>query len=189
MKRRMCGVALCAIGLAVLASSSPAQAVSPLKFGIAGGVSIPSGNTSDFFKVGYDVAGLLDFSVPAIPVGLRADVAYHQMDGKSGTGGNLKLFGGDLNLLYMIPIASAATAGIVRPYLTGGIGVYNAKFDADNSDLNSSSTRFAINGGAGIRFDLAGFGTFIEGRFLNIFTRDNSTQAIPINVGIMFGGY
>ena len=58
----------------------------------------------------------------------------------------------------------------------------------DIPDDSESETDFGINGGAGFDFDAGSVGLFVEGRFHNVFTEGDSTNFIPITVGIRFGG-
>ena len=51
-----------------------------------------------------------------------------------------------------------------------------------------SESDFGVNAGAGFDFQLGSVGLFVEGRFHNVFTEDNSTSFIPITAGIRFGG-
>ena len=65
MKRSVFGVA---IGLALVATAANAQSVvpaaKPVSFGIAGGMSVPTGDFGDGFKSGYNVSGLVQFQQP-----------------------------------------------------------------------------------------------------------------------------
>ena len=49
-----------------------------------------------------------------------------------------------------------------------------------------SSTDVAVQGGAGVNFQLAGFTTFVEAKFVNIFGDGSSTRYIPITFGFRF---
>jgi hypothetical protein len=74
-----------------------------------------------------------------------------------------------------------------RPYLIGGLGVYNINFDLAGVD---SETKFGINAGAGFTVPVGQGSTrlFAEGRFHNIFTEGENLNLLPITIGIMFGG-
>ena len=71
----------------------------------------------------------------------------------------------------------------VTPYLLGGLGAFNTK----SSDVaNSSSTNFGVQAGAGLNFQLSGFSTFVEAKYVNVFTADNATGYVPITFGFRF---
>jgi hypothetical protein len=64
--------------------------------------------------------------------------------------------------------------------------MYNAKADVDGAE---ASTRFGYNAGMGLRFDVAGFGTFVEGRYHLIPEKAGESakmQIIPLTVGFRF---
>jgi hypothetical protein len=67
--------------------------------------------------------------------------------------------------------------------------LYNMKLTGDDVPDNlDSETDFGINAGAGFDFQAGAVGLFIEGRFHNVFTEDESTNFIPITVGVRLGG-
>jgi hypothetical protein len=72
----------------------------------------------------------------------------------------------------------------VKPYLSGGLGMYNTKVEAFGEE--DSATDVGLNGGVGLEFTLTGMSTFVEARYVHIFTEGEATQIIPITFGIMF---
>jgi opacity protein-like surface antigen len=174
-----------AVATTVVMSASVAEAQSPIRFGIGGGLSMPSDDLGDFFENGFHGQFMLGFGMMALPVKLRADVTYHSM-GLEGEGGigfddddNLRVISGALN-------AIVGMGGIgVKPYLTGGLGFYNQKigdFDAEND--------FGLNGGVGLEFGLTGMSSFLEVRYVKIFVGDDDGEdlgsaIIPITFGIL----
>jgi hypothetical protein len=167
-----------AMAVTVVMSASVAQAQSPIRFGIAGGVSVPTGDASDAVETGFHGQVMLGFGVIALPVRLRADFSYHNLGGKDNTifaGDDFRIISGALN-------ANFGLGGIgVRPYASGGVGLYNGKV----GDFDSE-TDFGINGGLGLEFSLTGMSTFLEARYVHIFTEGDATQVIPITFGILF---
>lgn len=167
-----------AVAVTVVMSASVAEAQSPIRFGVAGGISIPTGDGSDDVETGFHGQVMLGFGMIALPVKLRADVSYHKWSGKDGTlfaGIDQRVISGALN-------ANFGLGGIgVKPYLSGGLGVYNSKVE----DLDAE-TNFGINGGVGLEFSLTGMSTFLEARYVNVFTEGESTKFIPITFGILF---
>ncbi|HEU6450058.1 MAG TPA: hypothetical protein VFT57_01465, partial [Gemmatimonadaceae bacterium] len=85
MKRSVFGVAM---ALALVATAANAQSVvpaaKPVSFGIAGGMSVPTGDFGDGFKSGYNVSGLVQFQQPTWPVALRIEAQYQDFGAKGG---------------------------------------------------------------------------------------------------------
>ena len=170
-----------ALVAAVVVSASAVEAQSPVRFGLAGGLSMPQGDFSDALENGFHGQFMLGFGLMALPVKLRADVTYHSMGLEEGGLGvtaddNMRVIGGALN-------ANIGMGGIgVKPYLSGGVGFYNSKladFEAEND--------FGINGGVGLEFGLTGMSTFLEVRYVKVFVDGDADFAIvPITFGIMF---
>lgn len=167
-----------AVAMTVVMSASVAEAQSPVRFGLAGGLSIPTGDDKDFFENGFHGQVMLGFGMMMLPVKLRADLSYHSFGGKEGTffaGDDARVLSGALN-------ATVGMGGIgVKPYLSGGVGVYNSK----TGDFDGE-TDLGINGGVGLEFSLTGMSTFLEARYVNVFSEGGSSAFIPITFGIMF---
>ena len=170
-----------AAAVTVVMGASAVEAQSPIRFGIAGGLTLPTGDDKDFFDNGFHGQVMLGFGMMALPVKLRADLSYHSFGGKENTladGADARVISGAVN-------AIVGMGGIgVKPYLTGGLGMYNQKVEAFGEDV--TETDFGINGGVGIEFSLTGMSTFLEARYVNIFSEGESTGIIPITFGILF---
>lgn len=97
------------------------------------------------------------------------------------------------NVVYSVAIAAPT-----KLYVIGGMCVYNPRATDISSDVRLSRTRFGINGGAGVSFQLFHVATFVEARyhdiirggsfgsFGNAYGGPNTFQFIPINVGVTF---
>jgi Outer membrane protein beta-barrel domain len=161
------------VALAILVGVGPVQAQG-VRFGAGAGptFSLEEGGGTDFH-----VLGTLAFGGSADrPLGFRADGMWDFADG-----GNLII--GTGNVVYNFSVSDETK---FRPYLIGGAGVYY--FSPDN-DAFDSSTDFGINAGAGFTAPI-GSGTtkiFGEVRFHNIFTDGESTNIMPLTLGLMFG--
>ena len=83
------------------------------------------------------------------------------------------------DLLYHLGDRAAS----VRPYILGGLGVYNADFGG----AGNSSTKFAFGFGGGILFGIGTMHAFLEGRYISVQTSGSSLNFVPISLGIMFG--
>ena len=196
MKGIVRGAAI-ATAFVMLASTAQAQSVNPISFGVAGGMTIPTGDSRDFVKNGYHGEVMVGIHLPTAPVWFRVDGFYHKFDAKDEFGdGSARVIGGAGNVVWDIP-----SAGMVKMYVTGGAGVYNIKQEVDMSVLltdqrlrlgvssgtvESKDTKFGLNGGVGVRFTLAGLNPFVEARYHSVFTEGSKTNVIPVTVGIMF---
>ncbi|MGI9089940.1 MAG: outer membrane protein, partial [Gemmatimonadaceae bacterium] len=129
--------------------------------------------------------------------GLRLDAAYNSFDVKSellsdagvdNASGNVRVLGFTGNLVFPIPLQAV----MVRPYLIGGIGLYNVRASATIRDQGNSTSdsmsenKFGFNLGGGVSIPLSGFNTFIEARYHRVNMQDGSFAYVPITVGVMF---
>ena len=190
MKRIVSGLAVFAL-VAVASNANAQMPTRPIKVGISGGISQPMGDASDAYKMGFDVGALAELHMPAMPVAVRGEFMYHRYSLKDevasalgATSGNSRMLIGTANLVYSLPLP-----GLVKPYLIGGVGLYNgkSKLEANGSSSESeSSTDLGFNGGAGMEFGLAGLSTFVEARFHSVSTEGSRTNFVPVTVGIKF---
>jgi hypothetical protein len=161
------------VALVILVGVGPVQAQG-VRFGAGAGptFSLEEGGGTDFH-----ILGTLAFGGSADrPLAFRADGMWDFADG-----GNLII--GTGNIVYNFSVSDETK---FRPYLIGGAGVYYFSPDDDAFD---SSTDFGINAGAGFTAPI-GSGTtkiFGEVRFHNIFTDGESTNIMPLTLGLMFG--
>jgi outer membrane protein with beta-barrel domain len=183
----MCAVAL---SLALLQSASAAR---PVKIGFGGGMSVPVSDAQNAFKNGFHGTAMVQWEAPVLPVALRGSVGYSQLDIKSavtGASDKAKILSGLANVSYAFPV------GPVKPYIIAGVGAFNIKTDVGGTS-SPSSTKFGIDGGAGMQFKLGGVAGFVEGKVENIFTdqglssaigstQEFKTLIIPVTFGILF---
>ena len=175
------------VGFAVMLSAQAAHAQG-MSFGVGGGVVVPNGTFSDGLSTGWSGSALVRVQPPASPVGLQIDAFYTRF-GLDGGGGNSRMIGGTANAVFAFPGVSAA-----RPYLIGGLGLYNGKTTITGLGSSDSQTKFGINAGAGFDFGLGKAKLFAEGRFHAIMkgtvdpTTGNEKAAymIPLTVGLRF---
>ncbi|HEX3233745.1 MAG TPA: outer membrane beta-barrel protein [Gemmatimonadales bacterium] len=174
---------LLAVGTALAFGAPIASAQMPVQFGLGGGVTIPSGSTSDGLKTGWHGMGLIQFKPAASPVGFQIDGAYQQLKFDGG-GGKDQIIDGTGNVVYTFQVSPETK---FRPYLIGGAGVYNIKAKPDFGG-SFSDTKFGLNAGAGFNVQASGVGLFVEGRFHNVFVTGSDFHFIPITAGVRFGG-
>ncbi|HJR63041.1 MAG TPA: outer membrane beta-barrel protein [Gemmatimonadaceae bacterium] len=180
MKRAVVA-ALATIGL--LAVAVPAQA--QLRLGAGVGLSAPTGDLGDVTSTGWHGMVVLGVQPTGMPFGIRFDGVYHSLDFDEDAVGptdeSIRILGGSANVIFIF-----APLSPLRPYLSGGLGVYNVDFGDDNGD-DDSQTKFGLNGGLGIQAALTGFSMFAEVRYLTIFTDESNANLFPLTVGFMFG--
>ncbi len=173
---------------AVLLSAAPAaaQGTGGFQFGLSGGASFPSGDASTAFDTGYHGGIVLNYELPALPLGIRIDGDYRKFDAKSvgTTTGSAEIFDGNANLVVGIRIV------LVKLYALGGGGFYNMKIKAENAGISSSisQTDFGWNAGAGVAFVVGKLSIFGEGRYHEV-TLDNSAgkfKFVAATAGILF---
>jgi hypothetical protein len=159
-------------------------------FGLAGGISFPTGDFGSGFKSGYDISAFVGFHPATSPVGLRLEGMYDRFDadGNNPLGIHRNVFAGTGNVI----LGGTAAPGSIRPYVIAGLGFYNLKVDATNASGASSSTKFGINGGAGLELPLSGITALLEARIHYVFANNGNTALgynatfIPVVVGVRF---
>jgi hypothetical protein len=167
--------------LAVSASVATAQDSKPVSVGVMGGLSLPMGDLGDAVESGFNITGSVYFMPSGSRFGLRGDLGYDSFSGKGNSNFNSNILSFTGNVL--LPVGTETAEGSIRPYVIGGGGFYRFSNDVPGSDSN---TDFGIGVGGGLEFKLAGFSTFAEARFVNVFSDPGSTRWIPITFGVRF---
>lgn len=179
MTRVRLGILALALGLFAtpVLRGQHAQPTEGIRFGVGGGITLPTGDYGTVDKAGWHVLGLVQLPLSQSPIHLRFDASYGSTSHKSTLGsGSTKLTGATADLLYHLGDRAAS----VRPYVLGGLGIY------DVSD-GSSTSRFAFGLGGGILFGVGTMHAFAEARYISVQTSGSSLTFIPISVGLMFG--
>jgi outer membrane protein with beta-barrel domain len=185
MKTLMRGAA---VGLALALSAQVAQAQAGLSFGLGAGVVVPTGSMADLNSTGYTGQASLRMQPAASPLGLQVDGFYSRLGLQNDIDGHSQMIGGTANAVYAFSSVSPA-----RPYLIGGVGVYNHKLTIDQVG-SGSDTKFGANAGAGFDFKLGAASLYAEGRFHAIFKaavdaqtlEETTAYMIPLTVGLRF---
>lgn len=182
-----------------IAAQGSTSIVKPISIGISGGVSVPMGNLSNGINgstgvnTGYNITGSLAIGLPLIPLGLRGDVSYNRFGTKnlafphpSGTGSgsynaDASVIGVTANAVYSLPLPEP----IVKPYLIGGVGVYDVRI-SPTTGSSSSKSSFGFNIGAGVTIPLVAFNAFVEARYHHVDQSGGGVSFVPITVGVMF---
>jgi opacity protein-like surface antigen len=169
---------VCAAVVAAAVSFAPAtlDAQRLVSFGAMGGVTIPQGDLSEL-DTGFNVGLFADIGLPLLPIGVRADLTYHQMADHGH--GDLQVISGTLNGKYTL-----LPTPVLAPYVIGGVGYYSSKID-DGHD-HDRENNFGINAGVGLQFSLVGLRAFAETRFHHLFEDHGTVRLLPISIGISF---
>ena len=178
-------LAAAGLGLAVALLATPAQA-QQFNIGIAGGATGPSGSVNNRQDLGYNGMVSVQAGIPLIPFKLRADVQYNSFGGsnfsnaftQATAGTDARVISGSVNaVIGLLP-------GPIKPYLIGGVGYYDTKFDG-----NSSSRKMGYNYGAGVKLAKL----FVEARMhtvqnssFDVANGRTTAKFIPVSVGFMF---
>lgn len=157
--------------LALLAA--PTTAAGQVSLLAGGGLSTPIGDFGDVAEASWHAMAGLQLSVPAIPVALRADGAYHSFGQAPGNPSSSMLAGAG-SLVVSLP-----GVGLV-PYLLGGVGQYRLSVDVAGLDAvtdNGYHAAFGVNIGA------LGFGGFGEVRFVNVSHSVGNSRFVTATLG------
>ena len=180
-----------AVVFAASASMAQAQVAKPFSFGVSAGAAIPTGKTSDAANTGFDITGMTEYRAPALPMTLRGELTYNRFGMKGlpdGISGHHSILGGVVSA-----IAPFAATPALKPYVIGGLGVYNVKSTASDGDvsISESKTALGLNGGLGFQFHMAGMRTFVEARYQHVMSKDENkgfenATGIPVTIGFRF---
>jgi opacity protein-like surface antigen len=121
--------------------------------------------------------GAATFTLPALPVKIRADVGYHSnpsADDAVDITENIISVSGDAMFSF--------APGPISPYILGGVTWGSASLGGDDAPSTESSTDFGYNIGGGLNFGLGPLKLFAEARWMSI----GDADMVPITVGIHF---
>ncbi len=181
-------VRIVAMGVAVALSAQAAQAQTGVSLGLGGGAAVPTGSMADGAKTGWSSEVVARVKPAASPVGLQLDGFYNRFGLEGGIDGNSRMIGGTANAVFAFPIGGRA-----RPYLIGGVGVYNGKTTITGLGSSEPETKFGANAGAGLDVGLGkSAALFAEGRFHAIFKgaldqttlQDETAYMVPVTLGL-----
>jgi len=161
--------------------------------GVVGvGASVPVGEFADETGIGAQAGGGTALAgVEWLPegksFGLRLDGAYNRFcteacdDASGDLDIRFRFLNANLSGIAEFPLG----ASDFRPYLLGGVGLYNYKLEGDDvpDGFTDSESDVGLSAGLGMNYTLGQVGLFAEGRFHNVFTSEEDIQYIPILVG------
>ncbi len=193
------GVALMAL---VTATSPLAAQKTGIGFGASIGANLPNGEFADGAKTGLVANGFVGVGTGRF--GLRGELFWSRSDldnpfirkvgndvlpseGLGTVTGNVNLVGAAANLV--LPLMQS----VVRPYLIGGVGVYNRRVSQDVGgtidefqNLRDEQTDVGYNGGIGLSIGGLGPSFFLEARYVSVATTPDRTKFIPVVLGFSF---
>jgi len=193
------GVALMAL---VTATSPLAAQKTGIGFGASIGANLPNGEFADGAKTGLVANGFVGVGTGRF--GLRGELFWSRSDldnpfirkvgndvlpseGLGTVTGNVNLVGAAAN--FVLPLMQS----VVRPYLIGGVGVYNRRVSQDVGgtidefqNLRDEQTDVGYNGGIGLSIGGLGPSFFLEARYVSVATTPERTKFIPVVVGFSF---
>lgn len=156
-----------------------------VRFGIGGGLLMPMSDYKNGDKSGFLAGVDGTYWLAGQQIGIRLDATYSQTSEKSGVPAHkTKMIGGMAEIVY----AFMTPADQIRPYILGGVGMFNVKLSATGAD--TSVTKVGFGGGAGIAFKVGSGSTriFVEGRYTSVKAFDVTLPFIGIKAGVRFGG-
>jgi hypothetical protein len=174
------------LGIVLLCFALPAVAqVGPpvnLDFGLGGGVSLPTGTLSDFYKTGYHVGGKVRLH-GSLPFNVVVAGFYNSLPEKSTDKSDTQtMISGGLE----VAIPSAG----VHPYF--GADVIYVNFQNEGTGP-SSFDRGGLGVGAGVEFTIPAFGSFdtsVKYQFMNIMGKEDGEDTmsqVAATVTVMLG--
>ena len=199
---RAAAAAVTAITLAAIASPLTAQKPG-IGYGLSLGANIPNGSFADGANTGLVATAF--GSVGSERFGFRGELFWSRSDIDSPlirrVGGSTLPSGEYENLSGSVDLIGAAanviypfTQGVIRPYVVGGIGVYQRRVEQDIGgtieqfrSLRETQTDIGFNGGLGVAFGGgAGVSVFVEARYHSVNTSPERTRFVPIVLGLSF---
>ena len=186
---RFVGIAALA-ALPALATAQSTMTTRPVSFGVSGGASFPLSDLGDAVDVGYTIGAHVMLSPASMHMlAFRGDVSFDSWKLKNSSKASYRA----LDVMGNV-ILKSGSAMAIKPYLIGGLGLVNSKASASSATVggstvtveSKSTSNFGVQGGGGLEFQLSGFTTFLEAKFVNAFTEGNSTHWVPVTFGIRF---
>ena len=193
--RFVIGASALLIAATAQAQGTAGTAGRPFKLGGSLGASVPMGDFGDGADLGFHLGGLIEYKPASLPMSLRGELTYHRNGLKSdyfaGDDPDFSGIDGDFSQIDFLAnalVPFGAGASTARPYVIGGLGLYRLKASADFNgvDISDTETKFGLNVGAGLTFNLSGFETFVETRFHSVFAEDSNVNFIPLSFGFKF---
>jgi opacity protein-like surface antigen len=147
----------------------------------AGGI-FPTGELRQSLNDGFHIAASADAAITQLdPFKLRAELSYSQLGASGHAASVTKIFAVTANVVRV------ASTTRLRPYVTGGVGLYNTHRPvAPFSGLpTGTTTDLGYNLGAGVS-SAGKVALFMEARYHRIFSDREPTHYVPFVLGVRF---
>ena len=160
---------------------------------------------------GVNALGFVEFAPGGLPVGVRATVSYNRFGisgvrvERTGVPGGVEVAADGYSqiLAGLANVKLALPAGPIRPYVIAGLGAFSLQNEIERvggtgtgtgplAASSASSTRFGVDGGAGVELRLGGISAFVEARVANVYTSQEkfgslaSVRYVPLTFGLVF---
>jgi len=187
--------------LVFFAAGVSAQDVKPFSIYVGGGVTVPSGDFADAYKMGFHGMAALGYSVaPMFQILAKGEYHSFAFDNtgafaKAEYAGETKFSGGSLNIIMAGvagKLAPSAPLIPIKPYGLAGIGlasmgITEQTIGEDKIEAPDRVNKLYFEIGAGVEMKLApAVAFFVQARYVSISTEGTSTNMIPITVGVKF---
>ncbi|MBL0940370.1 MAG: outer membrane beta-barrel protein [Gemmatimonadaceae bacterium] len=197
--RQSCFSLLVVLSLASVSVATAQTTPRTVGVSVSGGLAQPIGASADVANTGYNLGAAL-WLRPAARFSLRGELSYDRLSLDAGSEAeangikaHTRAIGGSVSGIYRL---SPNRESLIRPYLLGGLGLYNVKdvvsYSGDALE-SPGMTKLGIHGGVGLDMRLSGFNAFVEARVQNIFTDGRGLNTsrqhiryVPIVFGVRF---
>lgn len=154
----------------------PAPAATPVRFALAGGLSLPAGDLGSDADLGIALGARAETRLRDPRWGLRGDLSWDRYDGHSAVSSfsYVALAG---NLVHH--------GGSGRVYQFGGLGVYNSHLRFVNG-ADRSNTNLGMQAGVGVALSRGRPSWFTEFGLTSAFTSGRSSVWFPVRAGFWF---
>lgn len=174
------GASLAASGRADAQAPAPRRttvpAAAPVRFALAGGLSLPAGDLGSDADLGIALGARAESRLRNPRWGMRGDLSWDRYDGHSAVSSfsYVALAG---NLVHH--------GGTGRVYQFGGLGVYNSHLRYVNG-ADRSSTNLGVQAGVGVALSRGNPSWFTEFGLTSAFTSGRSSVWFPVRAGFWF---
>ena len=210
MQRTFAAVLTLALAASVASLTAQADNGRSVHFGALAGVTSPAGQVADYTHRDMNLGALVTFGAPMSRWNIRVDGQWQRLSARDSFRSATLLCASchtpiqpNAQSYRVLDVSTSAVynltpASLTDVYLIAGVGVYNESQYDPNSATSSNAIRMGVNGGAGIRFRVAGLQPFVELRYHNMigshsfafangaYNPARNIQFVPLSVGLVF---
>ncbi len=182
------------VALIPFSGASAQSFINELNYEVDAGLSMPTGDASDFYNMGFVLGGTAFYPYSErIHFGLR--LAYNRWgidDGGwlgSDVDGSVSMMEFVPQVKYIFPTAETSSMGF---FLQGGLGFYRYAYNVDVTYMgmtvnnDDSSFNLGICLGGGVTLDKGGRKWFIRPMYHIAFTEGDSAKYLSLSFGLEF---